>query len=400
MLNNASMGSTGAQANALSVIEQILNEQGGEGITAALSQLYDGFSDLASASTPGAPAERQTLVGAAQTLVDVLHGADQQMRDLQLSTHGEIERVVPEINDLAARIAELNREIVRQEVVAPANDLRDQRDLLVRELATKIDINAFEDASGAQIVYLAGGMPLVEATTSHGLTLIPDPTNPFDARFSRIGHTSGTDVTATIQGRRARRAPRLAGQPDPGVHPSARHDRLQPGGHRERRAPERRRAQRRRRRLLRGAPGRRGRGAQHRARREHPRDARLDRRGTHDRARRQPQRRGARRAPRSGRPRSSCPATRRGRPPVRAARWIAQAAGTVATVGQQARGLNQTNEQQARVAETLDIRREEISGVSIDEEVTNLITLQAAFQANARVVSTVDDLLQDVLALL
>lgn len=69
-------------------------------------------------------------------------------------------------------------------------------------------------------------------------------------------------------------------------------------------------------------------------------------------------------------------------------------------VGQQTRTMELSRQQQGRVLEGLHDRRDEVSGVSIDEEVTNLIRLQAAFQANSRVVSVVDRLLQDVLELI
>ena len=35
-------------------------------------------------------------------------------------------------------------------------------------------------------------------------------------------------------------------------------------------------------------------------------------------------------------------------------------------------------------------------GVSVDEEVANLVIYQRAFQASARLLSTMDDLMQDV----
>jgi flagellar hook-associated protein 1 FlgK len=50
--------------------------------------------------------------------------------------------------------------------------------------------------------------------------------------------------------------------------------------------------------------------------------------------------------------------------------------------------LNQLNDQWGAV-----------SGVSIDEESTNLITYQRAFEAAARVISTVDELTQTVIGM-
>ena len=48
----------------------------------------------------------------------------------------------------------------------------------------------------------------------------------------------------------------------------------------------------------------------------------------------------------------------------------------------------------------IENRRDAVSGVSIDEEMTGLIQLEAAFQANARVMTTVSRLLDDLLSVL
>jgi flagellar hook-associated protein 1 FlgK len=75
--------------------------------------------------------------------------------------------------------------------------------------------------------------------------------------------------------------------------------------------------------------------------------------------------------------------------------------GTVVNrVGQQTRSLEEASVQRARVLEELETRRQEVSGVSLDEEVVMLVQLQATFQANARVIATVQGLLDDVLSLL
>jgi flagellar hook-associated protein 1 FlgK len=61
-------------------------------------------------------------------------------------------------------------------------------------------------------------------------------------------------------------------------------------------------------------------------------------------------------------------------------------------VGNRARTAQTLAEQQEGIKLQLDIRRESISGVSIDEEMINLIKFQQAFQASARLVSIVDEM--------
>ena len=60
---------------------------------------------------------------------------------------------------------------------------------------------------------------------------------------------------------------------------------------------------------------------------------------------------------------------------------------------------NATSEQEAvgLVLQQLTSQQQSISGVSLDEEATNLITYQQAYEASARVISTVDDLNQTAL---
>ena len=45
----------------------------------------------------------------------------------------------------------------------------------------------------------------------------------------------------------------------------------------------------------------------------------------------------------------------------------------------------------------LEKQRESVMGVSVDEEVANLIIYQRAFQASAKLMTTMDRLLEDVL---
>ncbi|HRK30886.1 MAG TPA: flagellar hook-associated protein FlgK [Tepidisphaeraceae bacterium] len=74
-------------------------------------------------------------------------------------------------------------------------------------------------------------------------------------------------------------------------------------------------------------------------------------------------------------------------------------AGLVNDIAGKASTAQSDAEAAASIRETLSAQREALSGVSLDEEAVNLIKSQRAFQGAARVISTVDELLQTVLAL-
>jgi len=76
--------------------------------------------------------------------------------------------------------------------------------------------------------------------------------------------------------------------------------------------------------------------------------------------------------------------------------WYGQA---VAKLGNALSNANDQVANQTAVTNMLANQRNSISGVSIDEEMTSLLTYQRAYQASAQLVSTVDEMLQTLLAM-
>jgi flagellar hook-associated protein 1 FlgK len=69
------------------------------------------------------------------------------------------------------RIAELNRKVSQVEVTGHnANDFRDERDQLVFDLSKLIDIQSFEDGDGNINVMVGNGKPLVDGTATWDLS--------------------------------------------------------------------------------------------------------------------------------------------------------------------------------------------------------------------------------------
>ena len=399
---NAAGGSTDAQAQALSAIEEVINEQSGAGIGAALSRLYASFSELAAATaqTPGAPVERDAVRSAAQNLVDTLHAVDARLRDQMLAAQQSIDASVAEINAITSRIAALNTEIVKAESTAPANELRDERDALVRSLGEKIEIHTFED-DGAQVVLLPTGQPLVEAGTARDLVAVADPSNAFGPGFTRVGYDTGSatvDITDDIGGGQLGGLLRVRDA----ILPAAIRSldtiayNLTTSVNTVHNAGV----------GLNGASGDffTALGTVEDAARDITLDAAIVSNVDSIAA-------GLTSAPGDNRNAFALEALRHARAPISlpgdppgpatgpTRTLLEHTAGIVADIGQQTASLQAAREQNAQIAETLENRRDEVSGVSLDEEVTQLVQLQAAFQANARIMQAVDRLLEDVLAL-
>ena len=72
---------------------------------------------------------------------------------------------------------------------------------------------------------------------------------------------------------------------------------------------------------------------------------------------------------------------------------------TVANLGQALSNVNTQTQDQDAVDRMLHRQRDSIGGVSVDEEMANLLIFQRAFQASARMITTLDELLQSVIRL-
>ena len=186
-------------------VETLVNEQQVRGLNSEMTGFFDALDDLASSPEPGQGVARNQLLSAAQSLVDTVHRYDDQLRSLQRDTDRGITGLLPEINDLARQIADLNGQIVEAETIAPANDLRDRRDQLVLALAEKVEITTVNDSAGNLSIRIAGGLSLVDHKIANELVAVVDPTNlnAFDPSFSQVFYKSAGspfDVTASLRG--------------------------------------------------------------------------------------------------------------------------------------------------------------------------------------------------------
>ena len=72
---------------------------------------------------------------------------------------------------------------------------------------------------------------------------------------------------------------------------------------------------------------------------------------------------------------------------------------TVASLGQSLASVTTGISDQTVVEKMLQRQRDSVSGVSLDEEMTDLIKFQKGFEASAHLITTIDEMLQTVLSM-
>jgi len=155
----------------LSEVEGVFAEPSEGGLNSLLREFWDSWRALA--DNPESYAARQIVLGKAETLVDAFHRLNRQLKDVQYNMNSLVDSKVEEINRIAGRIAELNVQILYIESRgSPANDDRDRRDLLLDELSKLVDVQVVEGSDGMVNVFL-DGRPLVEGKEVSELATLP-----------------------------------------------------------------------------------------------------------------------------------------------------------------------------------------------------------------------------------
>jgi len=162
--SNVDLGRYERLGQLLNDAELVFSEPGPTGLSASLDSLFQSVEDLA--ANPEQGALRAGFVEQLRTFTDTVTSIGSQL-DAQRNDLLEAARFeVREVNDLIARISQLNQE-VRSATLSgrPPNDLADRRDILLGELAQKMDISVNRNAVGNAVNVEVNGTLLISPTS-------------------------------------------------------------------------------------------------------------------------------------------------------------------------------------------------------------------------------------------
>jgi len=158
---NASSGFESARTAPLEEIEQVVGVDSDTSISAQFDTFFDDLQQLS--TNPNGLVERSQVLQQGQLLANSFQNTYTDLQKVGDDLNNKLSAQVDDVNLKLKQVAELNQRIATIENSGQnANSDRDRRDLLLTQLANTIGATSIEDANGNAIVSLPNsGLPLV-----------------------------------------------------------------------------------------------------------------------------------------------------------------------------------------------------------------------------------------------
>lgn len=164
-------GEWDARASVLTELEGIFNEPSDSSIAELLDQYYESLQSLQ--KNPENLTARTLVRQNTIALSEGVQRISTMLKDLQADLNFQFKSAVEEVNAYADQIAKLNETIYKAELEGGiANDVRDQRNVLLDKLSELVNIDYYEDDQNRFYV-LVGGQQLVAHYRADTLELVP-----------------------------------------------------------------------------------------------------------------------------------------------------------------------------------------------------------------------------------
>ncbi|MBR2408658.1 MAG: flagellar hook-associated protein FlgK [Lachnospiraceae bacterium] len=226
--NNSIYGGYATKSNYMSQIQSYLNEIQLEGFTTTFDRMYDTIQELE--KDPANLTVRTQVTNVAQSFCEYFNSLFTNLQAVQEDCNFEIKNQINRVNAMAAEIASLTKQINTVEIGGSnANDLRDQRNLLIDELSNIINVTVEEAPDGPvglkSYVVKIDGQTLVDTYEVHELSVVPreNKMNQTDAdglydvvwengqQFNPYAYTQSGSIKALFEVRDGNNADNLKG---------------------------------------------------------------------------------------------------------------------------------------------------------------------------------------------
>lgn len=157
-------------SNLIGNIEAAMQEPSDSGISGALNSLFGSFGQLA--TEPNSASNRELVRSAASRFVQQMHQFDDSLTQAMQDATEQLRTGVADMNSLADQIASINAEIMAVNGTGEdVTGLEDQRDLLLDRLSAYATVNVTQNLDGS-ISVRAGDTTVVEGAAASHLSVV------------------------------------------------------------------------------------------------------------------------------------------------------------------------------------------------------------------------------------
>jgi flagellar hook-associated protein 1 FlgK len=186
--------SLSSYVDSMNQVQSLFNETQGTGLQTDLSNFFNSFQSLA--TDPTSSSLRQGVIIAGQDLAGAFNQTSTNLSTIQQGLDQSVVQTVQQVNQLTAQVASLNQQI--QEVSNSGDNpgsIEDQRDEALTNLSQLIDTAVVYSDDGTVSVTTTNGTLLVAGNQSNPLTTQVDTATGMHKVLSQ-----GTDITSSIAG--------------------------------------------------------------------------------------------------------------------------------------------------------------------------------------------------------
>ncbi|MFC0187352.1 flagellar hook-associated protein FlgK [Fictibacillus aquaticus] len=197
---NNKFGYWNAKSEALEKMEDIMNEPSENGLSKTLDRFWQSLQDLS--VNPEDSGARSVVRQRGIAVAETFNYLSNSLTTIQSDIKSQAEMSVQEINSLASQINNINLQIkeVEPHGYLP-NDLYDERDNLMDKLSQLVNVQKTKQESGGQALKIAEGMYKVEIVDKDGnaFTLVdtganPSVLNPVSVNYGANGYADSVSV--------------------------------------------------------------------------------------------------------------------------------------------------------------------------------------------------------------
>jgi flagellar hook-associated protein 1 FlgK len=185
--------SADTESATLQQIQSYFSSTGGGDISTALSGLSTSLSQLS--ASPTNSAAQQGVISAGRDLAEAFNKTANGLTSAQANANGQVTQTVSQINALTKQIAQLNGQLSQSTANGQnGGTIQDQRDELVQQLSKLTGISVTQSNDGETIT-TGNGTPLVMGGQSFTLQ-----TTAGTGSMQHVLDSNGTDITASLTG--------------------------------------------------------------------------------------------------------------------------------------------------------------------------------------------------------